>query len=423
MISGVLAALSIVLQSCERDSISSSRETLFVEIDGIGVTNVWIRLGVYDQGNSPEVRLKRDGHIVMTLSPAVGDTVVIDEELSPNHTYQYRSVRVENSVEVDSTAVQVVTTMDTTSHDFDFELQYLGDGSASVINDIVIPREGLAYAVGDVSFFDSVWTPYNFFTWDGAEWTYSRILYDVQGTQLFDPLRAIFFVADNDVWVGGTTPRHWNGSIWEQFSVDPTVFSDRINSIWSSTRTYIFGNNGAAAFYENGTWNWKNSGTIANLNDAWGGSNRWVGDDVILVAASDKGSVSEKRLLRIDQNGILDSLDWPMQDRRIHSVWFDDQSALFTSGGGVFRLKGDAGWSEMPIPLLYTNRVRGNGINDIWVVGDFGFVAHFNGLSWQTYPEVALTTGVYESVDVLNGTMIAVGWEGSRAVVLTGTRQ
>lgn len=83
---------------------------------------------------------------------------------------------------------------------------------------------------------------------------------------------------------------------------------------------------------------------------------------------------------------------------------------------------GRSGWVEMPIPLVSTNRIRGNAINDIWVVGDFGFVAHFNGLSWRTYPEAALNQGNYESVDVLDNIMIAVGWEGSRAVVLTGRR-
>ncbi len=38
------------------------------------------------------------------------------------------------------------------------------------------------------------------------------------------------------------------------------------------------------------------------------------------------------------------------------------------------------------IPLYYTRRIRGNHINDVFVVSDFGMTAHFNGVSWRVFP-------------------------------------
>ena len=34
------------------------------------------------------------------------------------------------------------------------------------------------------------------------------------------------------------------------------------------------------------------------------------------------------------------------------------------------------------------NMVRGNAINDIFIIGDFGLATHFNGSSWQVYNDV-----------------------------------
>ncbi len=69
--------------------------------------------------------------------------------------------------------------------------------------------------------------------------------------------------------------------------------------------------------------------------------------------------------------------------RRVNSIWTNNPLYLYTSGGGVFDNK-TGKWEEVKtIPLYYTNRIRGNGINDIFVAGDFGLLAHFNGMRWK----------------------------------------
>ncbi|MGH2567551.1 MAG: hypothetical protein ACRDGA_04375, partial [Bacteroidota bacterium] len=65
---------------------------------------------------------------------------------------------------------------------------------------------------------------------------------------------------------------------------------------------------------------------------------------------------------------------------------------------------------------FYTRRVRGTDVHDVFVVGDFGFVAHYNGSSWRMYPEAAVA--LYYSMDYKNNLMIAVGARDGKAVIL-----
>jgi len=185
---------------------------------------------------------------------------------------------------------------------------------------------------------------------------------------------------------------------------------------------YFVGWNGTIIHYDVVRWRRIESGTTLPINDVWGGSNPIVGEQVALVTASLKYNLSEKKLIRVRQRGGIDSLPWPMQDRRVHSIWFDRSSSVYVSGGGIFRMNRSRRWVEQPVPLYYTNRIRGNAENDIVAVGDFGITAHFNGVSWEHFPEARLN-GIYESVSFRGNLVIAVGWGGGRAFILHGTRR
>jgi hypothetical protein len=54
------------------------------------------------------------------------------------------------------------------------------------------------------------------------------------------------------------------------------------------------------------------------------------------------------------------------------------------------------------------------------VVGDFGLVAHFNGVDWQVYNEAAVAQ--FYSLDYKGNTMVAVGDQNGKAVVLVMKR-
>ncbi|MDI6805007.1 MAG: hypothetical protein QME58_14420, partial [Bacteroidota bacterium] len=125
----------------------------------------------------------------------------------------------------------------------------------------------------------------------------------------------------------------------------------------------------------------------------------------------------ERKILKINENNTIDTIPW-IGYRRIHSTWFEDEKRIFTSGSGVFIRRPDKHWQEMTeLPLYGTDRVRGISTNDVFVVGSYGLVAHYNGLNWHVYPEAA-TAQIYYSCDYKNNIMVAVGERYSRAVAL-----
>jgi hypothetical protein len=69
--------------------------------------------------------------------------------------------------------------------------------------------------------------------------------------------------------------------------------------------------------------------------------------------------------------------------------------------------------------------VRGSGPNNIFVVGDYGLVAHWNGSSWKTFEQnpqyVFLGLAVKDNLVVAVGTKVE-GIVAGSAVLLTGTR-
>jgi hypothetical protein len=164
------------------------------------------------------------------------------------------------------------------------------------------------------------------------------------------------------------------------------------------------------------------SGTDANINDAFGITDKITNQRKVFCAVSNVFNLSEHRILTIDENNNVDSLPWD-KDRRINSVWSDNGRIVYTSGGGVFNNKSGSWVEETTIPLYYTNKIRGNGLNDIFVAGDFGLLAHFSGTRWNIYDEfLQLPVTAFNSITVKENIIVAVGFTGEKALIIIGKR-
>ena len=62
-----------------------------------------------------------------------------------------------------------------------------------------------------------------------------------------------------------------------------------------------------------------------------------------------------------------------------------------------------------------------NNWNDLFIVGDFGLVSHYNGSSWKHY-DMSLPNANFYSVSVKGNTVAAVGQDGNNAVITIGRR-
>ena len=96
------------------------------------------------------------------------------------------------------------------------------------------------------------------------------------------PLRAVFGVASNDVWIGAydSTLHHWDGAKWDKFEINSEA---RWLGLWgtSSSDIWAFGLNGVLHHYDGKTWTRITTSTNATIWSAWGPK----ADDVWFVGA------------------------------------------------------------------------------------------------------------------------------------------
>jgi hypothetical protein len=108
-------------------------------------------------------------------------------------------------------------------------------------------------------------------------------------------------------------------------------------------------------------------------------------------------------------------------------IWFVPGRHYYVTGSGTYEKRNlsDSAWTLHPanVTTYYTDEVRGNGVNDVLVVGAFGEVLHFNGTSWQSYrSQTALSNGAYGGIALKGNLIITVGHDGPQAVIAMGRR-
>jgi hypothetical protein len=92
----------------------------------------------------------------------------------------------------------------------------------------------------------------------------------------------------------------------------------------------------------------------------------------------------DKKILKIT-NSNVDSISWN-KDRILYGCWTNSNNYLYVCGSGVYQNKSGQ-WQQENLPAISMNSIRGNALNNIFLIGDFGFASHFNGVSWQIYNE------------------------------------
>jgi hypothetical protein len=410
---------------------------LQLTVEDVTCTEASLKLSLAGSEKNRSVVLKRSDSTIAAITIASNDSLFVDEGLLPNKTYTYKLTYG------DWIATAQATTMDTTSHDWTWQIDTLGT-SASVLVDVAIVNDTLVYAVGeihtkDTDRFDSLgnWVaPYNVAKWDGKKWNLiqlkwnCRLYYPNCGpeTMLFSPATSVFAFGPNDVWISSGSVHHFDGTKWTEEA--GILGAGSANKIWGNpvVGLYFVGNNGFIAHRSaNGTWQKIESGTTLPIEDIWGDYNGKTKKNEIYAVASYPFQSNEKRILKISETNISSISDsgiiYPLS-----SIWFKPGLQYYVAGGGIYEKHhlSDIRWANGPLDITsyYIYSIRGNELNDVIAAGGFGEVIHFNGITWQSYKQLRLSNGNYESVAIKGNLTIAAGWYGqsSRAVVAVGKR-
>jgi hypothetical protein len=326
---------------------------------------------------------------------------------------------------------------DTTSDNFTWTSYTLGDGNGSILYDVSLVNDTLGYAVGEIYLKDSTGqinpTPFNLATWDGLRWQLLRMMFplcDKDGNQLGSgPYSA------NGVFAS-TAAQMWSScdvSLIEQVSgvfeetCMPLAYGQRnLGRMWGNGNDlYLVGTNGFIAHYNGNTsaggfWSQVTSGTTAPINDILGTHDPTSGVDTIYCVATDPFQSAGQKILRITNGSTVDTIGWG-PGRDLFTVWTCPGAPLYVGGGGLWKNVNGA-WQQID---LGSNSavlcIRGNASNDVFVVGTFGLLAHFNGNTWHTY--TGITSATLSRVSVKGNTVAAVGEQNGLPFILIGKRQ
>jgi hypothetical protein len=381
----LLLALTTLIISCNTtEPPNGEKPTLTLKLEDASCTEAWITLTTTNLQLPAAIHLKRDNTVTQDINLSSADTLLYIDSLLPNTNYQYQASSIQNPA---TSNTLNVTTMDTTSHNFNWQTFTFGEAGGSALYDIAIIDENNIWAVGEIYMLDSLGNPdpqpYGIAIWDGQSWELKKLFYN---TNIPVTPKGIFVINPTEIYLASGSIFKWDGSfstvqlVYSRLSLpDPNA---TIEKLWgrSGSSIYGVGNAGSIVFYNGSQWRRIESGTETIIKDIWG----ITGDSNELILYCPVSSFfvpGEKKILKITDN-VVDSVSWNF-DRRIYSVWTPREGFLYVCGEGVFENKFNV-WRELNTPLVGTNSVRGNNINDIIIAGDNGFITHFNGVSWKT---------------------------------------
>jgi len=279
---------------------------------------------------------------------------------------------------------------DSTSHIYSWQIDTIGTWQSAAC-DVWGTDASNVYVVG--SFYSPTYNPdsvthgTSIIHWDGTQWKPSSFW--------VGSLYCIYGFNANDIWVGGyngVNPiiGHWNGSSWEKTG---TTFLNNfmfisVHKIWGTTSSNIYavGERGTILHFNGSTWIPMTSGTTIDLRDIWG-----IDANTIYAAGYDITTGTGVLLF-------YDGTQWNKLYERNYttpiepygstsSVWGYDSSHVYIATGYGSYLGNRWGWNKLndiPAPV-WIEAIKGESYKNIFFVGDFGLVVHWNGKSWYRY--------------------------------------
>ncbi len=423
----VVSTVAFTSMTCHQPTQPQPGSDSFtISLSDTSCTVAWLSVHLGASFSERTVEITRDSAVVLTLNLRQTDTTMADTGLMPNKAYTYVAQLTSGATVVKSTDPLYVRTLDTTSNNFTFQTFTLGGAASSVLNDVAIINDTLAYAVGQIYGYDSTGQvdqqPYNLAVWNGISWQLLRVqFYTFCGQQSTGsyPANAVLALSDTEIWIGSSNSEMATSNGNEQTGI--TCLPVSVSKMWAENKNavYTVGALGQIGYYTNGTWVQIASGTTLDILDVYGAGNQ------ILAVASDNNPYGET-ILSVSGNTATQISSNPLGEDELYGVWFIPNRHYYVVGDGIYEkhLLSESAWKNgtLDITQYATTSVKGNGINDVFVVGAYGEFLHWNGVRWQSYRAITGVNGSYTRVAVDGNLIIAVGQNNTQAAITIARR-
>ncbi|MBC8395347.1 MAG: hypothetical protein H8E08_00055 [Candidatus Marinimicrobia bacterium] len=368
-----------------KDNTPNRDTTIHLEVLSTFTTTAKLYISVEDTTAEWTFGLTRNGEDILTATVYNGDTTFTDNGLTPNTQYTYQAQWLNNGLAVDSSLNTIVQTMDTTSHNFIWEFDTLGD-PGSYLKDVDIVNENNIWVVGKIRDGDST---YNVAHWDGSIWEYIFIDLNVD----FD---GVFAFDERDIWfVNGCFVYYYDGlTFTKQFECDYETYGPNlIQKAWgtSSSNMYFIGNSGSIVHYDGTTFTRMESGTDLPLLNITGS-----GDKIFVTAMGYYGDFIGSALLANENDNwhsVFSSDNYlPDGSEENYGFFFGidvygDTTYIYSKAGVIHYnyLTGHYLLDSAKVNLFYYDyhTLKVQSPNDIILFSYSGMTLHYNGMDWQ----------------------------------------
>ncbi len=421
-----------LLPSCNTTEPPSNASIILTSEDA-SCTEAWLNLKVHNITLPTNIKIVGNDTTILNTRINSNDTTLYVNNLLPNKTYSIQTILESTNLKSNSVSV---TTMDTTSHNFTWETFTFGGGrGSSYLNDVAIINENDIWAVGEIHTKDTdqvdsngVWVqPYNAVHWDGQKWELKRFYFkdfcNQQTTHVY-PTRAILAFSSTEIFItSGSQIIIYNGNKQNT----PQCIPVSVNALWgtSSKDFYVVGNGGSIAHYNGNSWEKIESGTKLYIIDIYGAQNKTTNKTEILAIGTQYIHGDEKNIIKINKNK-TELLSYNPISSTLMGVWFIPKRCYYLVGDGIYKkhnLK-DRLWENIgkKITGYFTYKIRGSGINNVFIAGSYGEVLHYNGYTWESYINTTKINGNYYSLSVKKNLVAIVGYNPPSAVITIGKR-
>jgi hypothetical protein len=406
---------------------------LAIKLEDVSCTEAWLQLTTNNIQLPATINFLINNNVAQIFSLSTQDSLLYIDSLLPKQNYSFQVSSIQNPA---SSNKVPATTLDTTSHNFTWQTFTFGQHQHSVLYDVAVIDENNIWAVGEIYMNDSLGQSkrHNVVYWNGSNWEVKRIYYYGACSAVEYPvLKAIFAFSDTNIMVtNGGSVGWFNGvSVRLDCGVQP-LLTGSINKIWgnSCNDVYAVGSAGNIAYYNGTIWRKIESGTSVNLYDVWGttdGKTVWAcgyTDDYGTSALIKiKDGVAEKVF-----EGFSNSQNNGYYVGPMSGVWSDNEYRFFMMNwGGIYiQQNNNQFFLEKEIARFSDAGfgIDGTGYNNVFACGE-GFVGHWNGYSYQEYPELFRQKRTFKSVKANANIVCVVGLDYnspiySNAVIVLG---
>lgn len=326
---------------------------------------------------------------------------------------------------------------DTTSHDVTWTTCTLGLAGVAmnILRDVYAINDTDVWVVGmirtaETERRDSLgnWVPnFNAAHFDGKTWTPVRIWHkDQNDLMAADPLNSVIAFGKNDVFFFSEGAFiHWDGKSFTSNWITTARWGAFLKG-WGSSPSNIFVATtlGTVTHFNGTTFKKIETGTSERFGDIYGSK-----EGTVWTGGYDHGDLS-RAFVRIEgsKSASIDRLAFD----GCRTLWISADTLYADVGTGIFiqSLRDTSHWRLLPMmtiafPLGYIRSMRGTTDNDIFMVGDFATIIHYNGKSWYQYPFFSLSAQKsFRAVSVTQNTVFAVGFdEQNRGLIYIGSKK